>query len=89
MYKDSTEFTEELFMEAKGIKGALAEVILKCKLLKSRSAAEQELYGPKSTDKFQDEVDVATEQMHTDLARYRQRLDEIYEELEGHGIKIQ
>jgi len=85
MYKDSSEVTEELLMEAAGLKGAVSEVILKCKLLKSRTASERDLYE-EPTDKFQHEVDVATEQMQADLARYQQRLEEIYEELESHGI---
>lgn len=85
MYKNITDIIEELLMEANGLKGAINEVILKCRLLKSRLVAEREIYD-EPTDKFQYEVDVATEQMYADLARYQQRLDEIYEELKGHDI---
>lgn len=85
MYKDIADIIKELFMESRSLKGAIEEVILKCKLLKSRLVAEREICD-KITDKLQYEIDVSTEQMQADLARYQQRLDEIYEELEGHGI---
>ena len=82
MYKDSSQITEELLDEVMGINGSIHEVAMKCRL------AIQQLHSMKMEELTQKrhEMELNVEQMQSDLDRYKQRLKEIYEELEGYGI---
>jgi DNA repair exonuclease SbcCD ATPase subunit len=91
MFKDKDEQKQELLDEAMGLKGMIAEVQSKARLLKLRMQREQ-------TDRFktgdpmipseslQEDVRQSVEQMKDDLAKYSQRLKEINEELASYEI---
>jgi predicted nuclease with TOPRIM domain len=85
MYKDSATIIEELLEESAMVRGMIAEILMKCKLLKSR-LNDLRNDAEEACEEFGDEVVNSTEQMQADLDRYHQRLKEIYEELQGHGI---
>jgi len=73
MYQDKTE---QLMDEYKGICGMIEEVAMKCRLFRSkvREIDDRKVIG---------ELLNTLDQMDTDLDRYKQRIDEIYEELEN------
>jgi hypothetical protein len=63
-----------LIDEAFGLSGMIQEVLLKAALLKQR-------VDDCDLALLEEDVESKVEQMHGDLARYSERLEEIYEEL--------
>lgn len=77
---DTTKI-QELFDEASGLFGMIAEVKMKLRLLKQRS--ENSSYSPYDLHYSDAE---ACDRMSVDLDIYRNRLTEIDEELQTHGV---
>jgi len=86
MFKDSADKVQELFDEASGIMGMIAEVKMRCLLFKQKARAEKASWNEGPSDALQLEVDEAVTRMTHDLATYRSRLNEIYEELTEYGV---
>ena len=91
MFQDSDERTEVLLEEAMGLKGMIAEVRSKSLILKFRMHREQADQFESGNPMFPsralcEDVKQSITQMRDDLAKYSQRLREIYEELASYGI---
>lgn len=87
MFKDK----DELLDEAMGLKGMIAEVQSKARLLKLRMQREQTKRSKVGdpmipSESLQEDVRQSVEQMKDDLAKYSQRLKEINEELASYEI---
>ena len=92
MYKDSAERSEELLEEAAGLLGMIAEVRAKSVLLRNKNKRKWDnaIAGcpEEPEEEWCEEVGIAVAQMQDDLAKYRHRIQEIYEELAGYGIVV-
>lgn len=91
MFKDKDEQKQELLDEAMGLKGMIAEVQSKARLLKLRMQREQTERSKAGdpmipSESLQEDVRQSVEQMKDDLAKYSQRLKEINEELASYEI---
>jgi hypothetical protein len=76
---------QELWEELMGIRGMIAEVQAKSRLLKNRVKQEEQLH-PEPTQEFAEEAIRAVRQMKRDLAKYQQRLLQLLDEWRQYGI---
>jgi hypothetical protein len=74
--KKNLKILQELLNEARGLKGMLAEVGIKSRLMANQILA----------DNADPEAEESISQMQSDLDKYSQRLNQIYAELNVYGI---
>jgi len=91
MFQDKEERTESLLEEAMGLKGMIAEVQSKARLLKARMQREQKAQYESGeamipSDSLCEDIQGSIVQMKEDLAKYSSRLKEIHEELARYGV---
>lgn len=82
MNKQLVRRVKPLIDEVFGCFGMLAEIRIKCKMLRKKVRQAKKGFGEINPQ----EIKQKTQQMHSDLVTYNKRICDIYSELNSYGV---